>query len=278
MSWFEIIFMAVLQGATELFPISSLGHAVVVPGLLGWTVDQKDPAFLAFLVILHFGTAGALLVYFWRDWIGLLAAFEPQESPRRQRARRLILLLVVATAPAAVMGFVFNHAIKGFFASPVAASVFLIANAALLYFGDRPVAHPRANLHSLTWRQALLIGLMQCLALLPGVSRSGATIVGGLLAGLNDEESAHFSFLMATPIILGAGVLEIPKMMHAPSGMIDPVAAVVGGLISAVVAYLSIMALMAWFHDRNIHALRPFAGYCFGIGAASLGFYLFVAP
>jgi undecaprenyl-diphosphatase len=273
MSWLEIIVIAIIQGATEFFPVSSLGHAVIIPGFFGWEALQSDPGFLAFLVILHFGTAISLLAYFWRDWIGLLAAFSPRPSVERRRAQRLILMLVIGTIPVAVLGLAFNHAVKVLFATPIMASIFLIANGALLYFGDRPVRHPRADLDHITWRQALFVGLMQCLALLPGISRSGASIIGGLMIGLTEAEAAHLSFLLATPAIFGAGVLEIPKLMRLEQGVIDPMGALAGAVIAGLFAYASIIVLMRWLKGHNLHALRPFAGYCAALGLASLIFY-----
>ncbi len=274
MSWLEIIVIAIIQGATEFFPVSSLGHAVIVPGLFGWEALQSDPGFLAFLIILHFGTAIALLLYFWRDWIGLLAAFRPQKSAESQRARRLIFMLVIGTVPVAVLGLAFNHAIKMLFATPIVASVFLIANGALLYFGDRPARQARSNLDAITIRQVLFVGFMQCLALIPGISRSGASIIGGLMIGLTEAEAAHLSFLLATPAIFGAGVLEIPKLMRLEHGVIDIWGAIAGAVIAGVLAFLSIVILMAWLKGRNLHALRPFAGYCAVAGFGSLVFYL----
>jgi undecaprenyl-diphosphatase len=273
MSWFEILVIAIIQGASEFFPISSLGHAVILPGMFGWQNLQSDPGFVALLVILHYGTAIALLIYFWRDWINLLAAFSPRKSVERDSARRLILMLVIGTIPAMILGFAFNHAIKLLFQTPIIASVFLIANGALLYFGDRPVKHARTNLNGITWRQALFVGCMQCLALIPGLSRSGATIVGGLLIGLSEAEAAHLSFLLATPIIFGAGVLEIPKLLHLEQGAIDPTGALVGAIVAGVFAYFSIWALMIWLKSHKLHGLRPFAGYCAAVGLASLLFY-----
>ena len=270
MTWFQTIFIAILQGATELFPISSLGHAVIVPALLGWQALQSDPGYLGFLVILHFGTAGALLLYFWRDWIGLFAAFSMKYSEARADARRMIFLIIVGTLPVAMLGFVFNHQVKALFANPSAAALFLAVNGVLLHFGDRHVPQASQPLSALTWRQALMIGILQCLALLPGISRSGATMIGGLRMGLSEAEAAHFSFLLATPAILGAGVLEIPKLLRLEDGAIDPLQAAIGGVLAGVVAYLSIMALMAWFRGTAFNAMRPFALYC--VFAAIIGY------
>jgi undecaprenyl-diphosphatase len=186
MNTFQAFFIAVLQGITELFPISSLGHAVILPSLLGWRIDQHSADFLPFLVVLHVGTAAALLLYFWRDWIDLgLGLITQQGSLDAADARRLLGLIVMATLPAVVVGFVLEKWLRELFGSPVIAALFLIANGFLLFVGDRLRRGDRGrSLESLTWKHALMIGCWQCTALLPGISRSGATMVGGLLAGL----------------------------------------------------------------------------------------------
>jgi undecaprenyl-diphosphatase len=273
----QAIVIAILQGATELFPVSSLGHAVVLPRLLGWDLDQHSPAFLPFLVMLHLGTAAALLLYFWRDWwniltgvLGLASAHQVGES------RRVLGLIVVATIPAVVMGFLLEHFVRGLFGSPVIAAAFLVVNGALLLFGERLRARTTRQLASLGVRDALVIGVWQCAALIPGISRSGATIVGGLLRGVDHADSAHFSFLIATPIILGATVLEVPKLLHAsvPAGVFE--LAAVAAVVAGVTAFASTAFLMRYFRDHDAWALNPFAYYCLAAGLASLGLLLFI--
>jgi undecaprenyl-diphosphatase len=168
----------------------------------------------------------------------------------------------------------FNHAIKTLFANPIAGAVFLFANGLLLYFGDRQVIGPCICLKELTWREALVVGAAQCLALLPGISRSGAAVIGGLRVGLSEPDAAHFSFLLATPAILGAGILEIPKLTRLEPDVIDPLQAMVGGILAGFVAYVSIMILMAWFRGHAVQALRPFAVYCVIFSLFSLGIFL----
>ena len=226
MTYLHALLIAILQGATELFPVSSLGHAVIVPAVLGWHLDQHAPAFLPFLVLLHLGTAAALLGYFWRDWwalgVGVLGLSTEQ---RVRESRYILLLIVVATIPAVILGGIFEHRLRDLFSAPLIVCGFLVANGVLLLVGERlrrrdaaaggpgpPQARPLATL---TVPDALVIGLWQCLALLPGLSRSGATITGGLLRRLDHAASAHFSFLIATPIILAATVKEVPKLLHA---------------------------------------------------------------
>jgi len=276
MSWLQAVIVAVLQGASELFPVSSLGHAVVLPALLGWSLDQNGPDFLPFLVVLHVGTAAALLLYFWRDWINLAAALIGLGSPvERSAGRRLIALIVIATLPAVIFGFALEKPLRHLFGTPVVAALFLIVNGLVLFVGERlrraAAARPNANgLQQLSWRDAIIIGLCQCGALIPGISRSGATMVGGLLRGLHHEAAAHFSFLIATPIILGAAVLEVPKMRE-PGGDDMTNLALLSGLVAGIVAFLSVWILMRYFKKRDFQALDPFAYYCWAVGILSLG-------
>jgi undecaprenyl-diphosphatase len=275
MNMLQALVIAILQGATELFPVSSLGHAVVLPALLHWGIDQRSPDFLPFLVMLHLGTAAALLGYFWRDWWALLTGVLGVGGAHQVReSRRVFLLVVIATIPAVIIGFLLEKLLRGLFGSPVVAATFLIVNGALLLFGERLRARGERPLSSLTTLDALYIGCWQCTALIPGISRSGATIVGGLLRGINHEDAAHFSFLIATPIILGATVLEVPKLMHesvAPGVlMISAIAAVVAG----ITAFLSTAFLMRYFRQHDGLALNPFAYYCVAAGVISLALLL----
>jgi len=282
MTAFQAIFTAILQGISELFPVSSLGHAVILPALLGWQIDQHSPSFLPFLVVLHLGTAAALLLYFWRDWIQLLLAVlgRPTEPPREHELR-LLVLIIIATIPAAVVGFVLNKFLRGLFGVPTVAAVFLIVNGFVLFAGERLKRRSTgasAELTALRWRGALMIGLWQCAALIPGISRSGVTMVGGLLVGLHHKEAARFSFLIATPIIIGAAVLEVPKLLHhegATGGGITGLS-IVAGIIAGITAYLSIAFLMRYFKTHDFEALDPFAWYCWAAGALSLVLLYFV--
>jgi len=274
MSAFHAIFLAILQGISELFPISSLGHAVIVPRLLGWPIDQHSPEFLPFVVVLHVGTAVALLLYFWREWLRIGLGVIGAGGGNPADARHALWLIVVATLPAVVIGFLFEKMVRGFFASPLLAALFLIANGFLLQIGEwlrlRSAQPGRAQSGSLTWRGALAIGFWQCLAFVPGISRSGAAMVGGLVAGLQHEEAAHFSFLIATPIIIGAAVLEIPKLLALPDHGIS-LLAIGSGVVAGVTAYLSIVFLMRYFRRHDFDdALQPFAIYCWVAGAAAV--------
>jgi undecaprenyl-diphosphatase len=274
MSALHAIALAVLQGITELFPISSLGHAVIVPSLLGWPIDQHSPEFLPFVVVLHIGTAVALLLYFWREWLAIALGIL-RRGPGATDAWRALGLIVIATIPAVVIGFLFEKLVRGLFASPLVAALFLIVNGFLLLVGDwlrtrsatRLRVEPKAS--ELNWRGALAIGFWQCLAFIPGVSRSGAAMVGGLVSGLQHAEAAHFSFLIATPIIVGAAVLEVPKLVALPGHGISGLA-IGAGVVAGVTAYLSIAFLMHYFRRHDFDdALVPFAIYCWAAGAAS---------
>ena len=276
MTPFQALTVAIIQGATELFPVSSLGHAVVLPSLLGWNLDQQGPGFLPFLVMLHVGTAAALLAYFRRDWWALLRSILGSGPDSQIRAsRRLGWLVVIATIPAVIAGGALEHLLRRIFATPALAAAFLVGNGILLLAGEwlraRSTA-PQAGkpITALTRTDALIIGVWQCLALLPGLSRSGATMVGGILRGVNHEGSAHFSFLIAFPIILAATVLEIPKLVRSdvPSGTLE--LATICAAVSGVVAYASTALMMNYFKHNDRQALAPFAIYCILFGSISL--------
>jgi undecaprenyl-diphosphatase len=277
MTAFYAFTIAILQGVTELFPISSLGHAVIVPALFGWPVDQHAPAFLPFIVVLHVGTAVALLLYFWRDWLFVvqgLFGFAARNGASTAKARHLLTLIIVATIPAVIIGVLFEKLVRSLFASPLIAALFLIVNGLLLLLGDRlrnrvPAHREQQTLETLSWRGALAIGFWQCAAFIPGISRSGAAMVGGLFAGLHHAEAAHFSFLIATPIIAGAAVLEVPKLLALPGAGISGLA-IAAGVVAGITAYLSVAFLMRYFRRHNFDdALVPFAIYCWVAGAAA---------
>ncbi len=269
--------IAILQGATELFPVSSLGHAVVLPSLVNWAVDQRSPEFLPFLVLLHLGTAVALLAYFWRDWLALvLGVLGVPGAERTRESRRVFMLIIIATVPAVVIGFLLEKFVRGLFGSPVVAASFLIVNGVMLLATERlrtraVDARPMATLGV---ADAVVIGFWQCLALIPGISRSGATIVGGLLRGVDHAGSAHFSFLIATPIILGATVLEVPHLLHesVPPGVFQTAA--LAAVVAGVVAWLSTAFLMRWFRQHERAGLNPFGIYCIAFGVVALAVIL----
>jgi undecaprenyl-diphosphatase len=286
LSYVEAVIVGAAQGITELFPVSSLGHSVLVPALLGgqWAQDLNVSApqspYLAFIVGLHVATAAALLVFFWRDWLRILAGFVSSVRHRRIQTsdERLAWLIVVATIPVGLAGLLLEQLFRTTLGKPIPAAVFLFLNGIALYAGevlrkrtadDEPEHSGEAvdnRLGELPMGRGVLIGSAQILALLPGISRSGIAIVAGLWRGLSHEDAARFSFLLATPIILAAGVYKIPELF-------GPVGAGIGGQVLAgsiasfVCAYLSVRFLTRYFQTRT---LTPFAIYCALVGAASL--------
>jgi undecaprenyl-diphosphatase len=284
----QALFMGLLQGATELFPVSSLGHAVLIPSLLHWTFKQSDPSFLPFLVLLHLGTAGALLILYRSQWVAIIrgfftAAFRGQIQDDNER---LAMLLLVGTIPAAILGVFLETRIKALFASPYEAAGFLIANGILMLAFEvmRRRAERRSTLQRasrveeeevfaqaerISFRAAALVGACQALAFLPGISRSGVTIGGGLLAGLRHQEAARFSFLLATPVILGAGLVEVPQLF---SGGVPIGEYLAGMVLGGIAAYASARFLLRYFRSGR---LDPYGYYCIAAGLVSLALLRF---
>jgi undecaprenyl-diphosphatase len=271
MTALQAIILALVQGITELFPISSLGHAVILPTLLGWHIDQNDPGFLPFLAVMHLGTAIALLGYFWRDLVGFAGAVVLFRNPVGAPDRRLLLRVVVATIPAVVIGYVFEKKLRAGFGAPALAAGFLMVNGVMLFVAER-LRGGKRRLDQLSWLQAAVIGLWQCLALIPGMSRSGATMAGGYICGLSHEDSARFSFLTATPIILGAVALEAPKLIKHHSDF--STTAVLAGGVAGVTALASVWALMHWFKSHEVRGFDPFALYCALVGAGAFAWLM----
>ncbi|MFL6121275.1 undecaprenyl-diphosphate phosphatase [Actinophytocola sp.] len=291
LDYLEAIVVGAFQGVTELFPVSSLGHSVLVPAVVGgrWArdldVSAPESPYLAFIVGLHVATAAALLVFFRRDWVRIIGGFVTSVRYRRVRtpAERLAWLIVIATIPVGVSGLLLEHLFRTTLGRPVPAAAFLIANGVVLYVGERlrrrtntvqtaPGAAVDADvaadqrLSRLPAGRAALIGGAQVLALLPGISRSGVTMVAGLLRGLSHEDAARFSFLLATPVILAAGVLKVPDLF-GPLGAGIHGQVLAGSVASFVSAYLAVRFLTRYFHTRT---LMPFAIYCTLAGTAAL--------
>jgi undecaprenyl-diphosphatase len=277
-SYFQAIVLGLLQGVSELFPVSSLGHSVILPSLLGWNIHQNDPFFLTFLVATHFATALVLLGFFWRDWWlilkGLGRSLQEREIRESDTHARLGWLLVVGTIPAGILGLLLEGKLRHIFASPQSAAVFLMLNGVLLYGAEllrrRAPAEERGDpdariARRLSWSESVGVGAAQALALIPGFSRSGATMGGGLLAGLSNVDAARFAFLLATPIIGAAAVLKLPELAGAQGNGVRG-QALVGALCAAVTAYLSVRFLMRFFETNR---LTPFAVYCFFAGLAA---------
>src|SRR5690348_5423581 len=275
--------MGLLQGASELFPVSSLGHAVLVPSLLHWSFKQSDPSFLPFLVLLHIGTAIALLILYREEWVAIIRGFFTAALRGRMEndAERLAMLLLVGTIPAAILGVFLESRIKTLFASPYEAAGFLVVNGALMLgfewlrrraerraavaAGSRAEQEAHfASAERISFRAAAIVGACQALAFLPGISRSGVTIGGGLLAGLRHEEAARFSFLLATPVILGAGIVEVPSLFAKGIPIAEYLAA---AALSGIAAYASARFLLRYFRSGR---LDPYGLYCIAAGLVSL--------
>jgi len=278
-SYFQAVILGLTQGVAEPFPISSLGHAVILPSLAGWNIHQNDKFFLTFLVATHFATALVLLLFFLRDWIkivgGILRSLRMREIRDDDTHARLGWLLVVGTVPAGILGLLLQESLRKLFASPSVAAAFLIVNGfALLVFerlrkrapspgdyrgdGDERIA-------KLGWRQAITVGTSQAAALIPGISRSGFAMGGGLLSGLSNEDAARYSFLLATPVILAAAALKLPELL-GPQGNGVRGPALVAGICAAATTFLAVKFLLRYFETNR---LSPFGFYCIGVGAVS---------
>lgn len=274
MSYVQAFIIALLQGATELFPVSSLGHAVILPALLHWNYDLHDATFLPFLVMLHLGTSVALLVFFFKDWRALFLGAIGRDGQRIQlESLHIFWLLIVATIPAVVVGGVFEHLLRSLFGSAASAAVFLFLNGLLLLLTERMrnsvVTREVRCIAGLTSRDAVVIGLFQCLAFFPGLSRSGATICGGLLRGLHHDAAARFSFLMAQPVIIAATVREGFKLRHAPPDAAQIHMAMAAAVVAGVTALASTAFLMRYFRSHDRWAMTPFALYCMALGGGA---------
>ncbi len=277
MTFFQAMLLALLQGVSELFPISSLGHTVLIPALLHWDVDRKAPTFLAFIVALHFGTALALVAFYWKDWVAItraLVASVVRGKLSNDPNEKIAWLLVAGTIPVGLAGVLFQDTVRTFFGSTAMVAGFLILNAFVMFLGERlkriergPASRPARHLPELPWIDAVKVGLAQALALFPGISRSGSSIVAGLLLDLTHDDAARFSFLLATPVIGAAALLEIPELL-APDAHAVLVQSLVGGVLSGVTAYASVAFLTRYFKTND---LRPFGWYCLLIGALCLG-------
>ncbi len=264
--------LALLQGASELFPISSLGHTVIVPALLHWNIDRSDPSFLAFVVALHLGTAIALLVFYRNEWGPILRGLAGSIARGRLSdsiPERVGWLLVVGTVPVAILGVFFERPVRALFSSTAIVGGFLMLNALVMFAGEWLKAREKAirPLAELTWPQAAGVGTAQALALFPGISRSGSSMVAGLLAGLDHEDAARYSFLLATPAIAAASLLELPKLFTAEAAPVLT-QSLIGAVLSGVTAYASVAFLTRYFKSND---LRPFGWYCLIAGALAVG-------
>jgi undecaprenyl-diphosphatase len=278
-SYLQAIVLGLIQGIAEPFPISSLGHGVIAPRVFGWDIHQNDDYFLAFLVATHCATALVLFFFFLDDWKRILRGLG---RTLRERGRldpedtdaRLGWLLVVGTVPAGILGLAFEHALRTLFASPEAAAIFLTLNGVLLLaFESLRRRQPTpgdwkgdsdSRIARMSFRQAATIGAAQAAALIPGISRSGITMGGGLLTGLSNEDAARFAFLLATPIIGAAGVLKLPELFGSAGDGVRA-QALVGALAAALTTYLAVKFLLRFFKTNR---LTPFGIYCIVAGVA----------
>ena len=275
LTYVQAVIFGAIQGITELFPISSLGHSVILPKLLGWSIDQKDPFFLTFLVATHAATALVLFVFFWNDWKeifkGIFRSLKEREINEKDNHAKLGWMLIIGTIPAGILGLLFEDALKELFASPQLVAGVLILNGILLYGAEllrrrkkETAEGSDKRIAKLTWFQTFMVGAMQCLALIPGFSRTGSAITGGLLVGLNHEDAARFSFLLATPIIGAAAALKLPELLtQTGSRNLGPT--LIGAVSAGIFAYLAIRFLTKYFETNK---LTPFAVYCVTIGIA----------
>lgn len=272
----QALILGAIQGVTELFPISSLGHSVILPALFGWNIDQKADAFLVFLVATHLATSLVLLAYFIKDWLKILRgmgrSIVRRTVEQNDTYARLGWLIVVSSVPAGILGLLFEDQLKNLFASPLIVSIFLILNGLILFvfesFRNKHVNESTAlddsRIAQMTWGQSVKIGFSQALALLPGFSRTGSTLGTGLLMGLNHENAARYSFLLATPIILAASVLKLPELI-IPGNTYPTGPILIGSVMAAIAALLSIKFLLKYFETKT---LKPFATYCVIAGIA----------
>ncbi|MFN2286689.1 MAG: undecaprenyl-diphosphatase UppP [Anaerolineae bacterium] len=263
MTLWQAILLGILQGATEFLPVSSSGHLVIVPHLLGW----PDPG-LALDTILHLGTLVAILIYFWSDlWRLARAALKSLRTRQLDDPNaRLAWALVVATIPGGILGVLLQDYFEKLFGMPKAAASFLLVTAALLLLSEY-LAKRELPITAMSWWHALLIGLAQALAIVPGLSRSGSTIATGLLLGYRREDATRFSFLLAVPIVLGGGLYQVYKVLRAGIGGVQLQIFGAGFLAAGLTGYLAIAGLLMLVRRRS---LWPFALYCATFGVLVL--------
>jgi undecaprenyl-diphosphatase len=287
LTYFQAVIMGLVQGLTELFPVSSLGHGVLVPALLGWhnlvnSQSQSQSFFLIFLVGLHVGTAIGLLVYYRATWFALLRGLGRQlrdvprnglsslwriNNPQTNPNYRLLFVLALGSVPVGVAGVLLERKLRVLFDKPLAAAAFLCVNGVILLAGERfrrnIGRHARfKRIASITPLNALVIGSSQIFALFAGISRSGVTMVTGLMGGLDHEESANFAFLLATPVILMAGLYKLPSLMGSLGDGVRS-QTLVGALCAMLAAYVAVRFLTKWFTTKT---MVPFGIYSLVVG------------
>jgi undecaprenyl-diphosphatase len=283
---FRSIVLGGLQGLSELFPISSLGHTVLFPKLFGWNQivafqSRTESPWLAFIVMLHVGSAVGLLIYFWRDWIAIIKAFFATLGKRRieTSTERLAWLIVAASIPTGILGILLEHPARVATATPEVAATFLVINGFILFGAERLRrrsevrelarreglnAEGGRKLETLDYKESVFIGVAQSAALIAGISRDGMCMAAGLLRGLDNADAAKLGFLLATPIILAAGVFKVGDLTGSNGNGIRG-AAVIAAAAAAITAVITVHFLTRYFRKGN---LNPFAAYCVLFGAA----------
>jgi undecaprenyl-diphosphatase len=302
LTYAEAIAVGLIQGVTELFPVSSLGHNVLIPALIGgsWeqdlNVSKPESPYLAFIVGLHVATALAMILYFWRDWLRIIGGFFSSLRDRQISTadQRLAWLIITATIPVGIAGLLLEHLFRVVFSKPIPTALFLTVNGIVLFTAERlrrrsdassagedaSVAPPLSRqeeteaavladrrLATMGFKQVVLLGASQILALLPGISRDGMVTVTGMFRGLSREDAVRFSFLLSAPVILAAGALKIPDLL-GPLGNGIRGQVLVGSVLSFIGAYLSVRFLVRYFSKSR--TLTPFAIYCMVAGLGSL--------
>lgn len=278
-SYFQAAVMGVVQGITEPFPVSSLGHSVIVPKLLGWNLTQSDDKYVTFLVATHFATALVFLGLFWADWVRIVKGFVRSVAGRGiapgDTDARLAWMIIIGTIPAGVIGLALQDPLEKLFGNAELVACFVILNGLMLLRAEARRRRSRVDAEdddvrlaeSLTPKSSFGVGLAQALALIPGFSRSGAAMSGGLLAGLSNRDAARFAFLLATPIIGAAALLKLPGLVAGHSGSGIRGQALVGAIFAAIAAYLATKFLLRYLQTNR---LTPFGIYCVIAGAISL--------
>ena len=268
LSIFQAIILGSIQGISELFPVSSLGHSVIIPALLHWQIDQSSDSFLSFVVLTHLATALALLVFFYRDWVRIIRDMIRSVITRRIETAhaRIGWLIVVSSIPAGLLGFLLQTRLQMLFADARLVAAILVLNGVVLFVAEflrasAPKGADDRKLARMTWMQSIGIGIAQCLALIPGFSRTGTTMTAGLFVGFSHDNAARYSFLLATPIIFAAALLKVPHII-THHGEWAP--ALAGFVFAALAAYFSVRFLTKYFQTKT---LKPFALYCVVAGA-----------
>lgn len=266
MTLLQAIILGIVQGATEFIPVSSSGHLVIVPWLLGW-----DTSGLTFAVVAHLGTATGVLIFFWNDWKEMLASVVRWlRTGEVDAGARLVGLIALGTLPTAIVGLLFQRQVEHLFERPLIAIVMLLVTALLLTIGER-VGKLRRDVEDLTWLDSLVIGGAQMLAILPGISRSGATIAAGRIRDLKRGDAARYSFLLATPLIFGIGIIELVRLVQAGSDL-NHAAPLIGGFAAALIStYFVIRWLLNFLRTRSTEV---FAVYCVAISLISLAVFV----